>query len=40
MGDDLVRYFGRLENEGKDMNYESEGEGFGPFLKYNLRDEG
>jgi len=35
-----MRYFGRLENEGKDMNYESEGEGFELFLKYNLWDRG
>lgn len=40
MGDGLVKYFGRLENEGRDRNYESEGEGFGPFLQYILWDEG
>lgn len=40
MGDDLMRYFGRLENEGKYMNYESEGEEFEPFLKYKLWDKG
>ena len=28
-----MRYLGRLENEGKDMNYESEGEGFEPFFE-------
>ena len=32
MGDDLVRYFGGLENEGEGMNHENGGEGLRSFF--------
>jgi len=33
MGDDLVGYFGGLENEREGVNHENEGEGLGAFFK-------